>query len=194
MSISRGNTGRYLAGGIVKIKQTLLPLLPLLLPPPPPLLLLLCLYGYPFVSVDAAMMEMYFGKKRSFRPILRQLVPASVSARVRFETIACGACCGDAKTRTSNKDGEKERLAIGFLIHRFSLDYGGLSDVGQGGEVRDISPGIKGILPGLRDDSKGMRTSDTRREMEKEKRKRESKVREEDREKKTRNANRESLE
>lgn len=35
MSISRGNTGRYLAGGIVKIKQTLLPL------PPPPLLLLL---------------------------------------------------------------------------------------------------------------------------------------------------------
>lgn len=31
MSISQGNTGRYLAGGVVKIKQSLLQL-----PPPPP--------------------------------------------------------------------------------------------------------------------------------------------------------------
>lgn len=86
-----------------------------------------------------------------------------------------------------NKGGRKERIAIGFLIHRSGLDYDrrGLFKRERGNErdERDIA-GIKGILPGLARRFEGIRIGDTRRAKEERRyRKVEPKVSEKDRRK-----------
>jgi len=53
------------------------------------------------------------------------------------------------------RERERERFAIGFLIHRFSLNYREvcLND-GVRGDERDIAE-IKGVLSELQGDSRG---------------------------------------
>lgn len=100
-----------------------------------------------------------------------------------------------ARRGRSNKDGQKKRLAIGFLIHRFSLDYGGLFKRQRRGSGFEISRRDKRNLAGTArrfEENKDGRYANEKWRKRRTRRKVEPKVREKDR-RRLRKANRESL-